>query len=132
MMKLSSRARYGLKAMCYLAEHYGEGVKPLSAMAQETQMSEKYLEQLLAALRKAGLIETARGANGGYVLAMPPDRISVGQVLRVLEDGLVIVDCISEGCCNQGSCATYDVWQKLYAAINGCLDNMSLSGILEK
>lgn len=118
--------------MCYLAEHYGEGVKPLGAMAQDTQISEKYLEQLLGILRKAGLVDTVRGANGGYALAAAPENISVGQILRTLEDGLVIVDCISDGCCNQQHCATYDVWQKLYTAINGCLDNMSLSGIITK
>ena len=131
-MKLSSKARYGLKAMCYLAQHYGQGAKPLNAMASSTQLSEKYLEQLLAILRKAGLVESARGAAGGYYLSRSPEQISAGEVLRAVEDGLVIVDCLSGACDNRRQCATYHVWNKLYRAINECLDAMTLSSLPEE
>ncbi|MCX4362117.1 MAG: Rrf2 family transcriptional regulator [Clostridia bacterium] len=143
-MKLSSKARYGLKAMCYMADRYGEGVISLSTMSSSIGVSDKYLEQLISTLRKAGLISANRGANGGYFLSKEPDKISVGEIIRALEDGLVIIDCLSgecdskcgcstnpcdgEGKCN---CKTYNVWNKLYEAINDCLDSMSLSSLIK-
>lgn len=144
-MKLSSKARYGLKAMCYMADRHGDGVISLSTMSSSIGVSEKYLEQLISTLRKAGLISANRGANGGYFLSKDPDEISVGEIIRALEDGLVIIDCLSgecdskcgcstnpcdsEGKCN---CKTYNVWNKLYEAINDCLDSMSLSSLMNK
>ncbi len=129
-MKLSSKARYGLKAMCYMAERYGDGVISLSVMSSDLGLSDKYLEQLLSSLRKAGLVDANRGASGGYFLAKDPDNISVGDILRVLEDGLVIIDCLSGECDNKCNCSTYEVWNKLYIAINECLDGMSLSNLI--
>ncbi|MBD5085953.1 MAG: Rrf2 family transcriptional regulator [Clostridiales bacterium] len=147
-MKLSSKARYGLKAMCYMAENYGNGVVALPVMSESTGVSEKYLEQLLSSLRKAGLVDANRGANGGYFLAKAPKQISVGEIMRVLEDGLVIIDCLSGECggqckcqtssgddCNcdeKCNCQTYDVWNNLYKAINECLDSMSLASLIGK
>ena len=130
-MKLSSKARYGLKATCCMAEYYGKGVLSLPQMAQAIGVSEKYLAQLIAVLRKAGLVEANRGANGGYFLAKSPKDINVGEILRVLEDGLVIVDCISGECEGKCECRTYNVWNKLYEAINDCLDSMSLESLIK-
>ena len=79
-MKLSSKARYGLKAMCYMADHHGEGVISLSLMSSSIGVSDKYLEQLISTLKKAGLICANRGANGGYFLAKEPEDISVAPV----------------------------------------------------
>ena len=146
-MKLSSKARYGLKAMCYMADHHGEGVISLSVMSSSIGVSDKYLEQLISTLKKAGLILANRGANGGYFLAKEPENISVGEIIRALEDGLVIIDCLSGECdskcgcsthsCNcegdgKCNCSTYDVWYKLYEAINDCLDSMSLASLIKK
>ncbi|MDE7191789.1 MAG: Rrf2 family transcriptional regulator [Clostridia bacterium] len=144
-MKLSSKARYGLKAMCYMADRHGDGVISLSTMSSSIGVSEKYLEQLISTLRKAGLISANRGANGGYFLSKDPDEISVGEIIRALEDGLVIIDCLSGECdskcgCSTNpcdgdgkcNCKTYNVWNKLYEAINDCLDSMSLSSLLKK
>ena len=146
-MKLSSKARYGLKAACYMADHYGEGVISLSTMSSSIGVSEKYLEQLISTLRKAGLISANRGANGGYFLSKAPQDISVGEIIRALEDGLVIIDCLSGECdskcgCSTNpclcegdgkcNCSTYNVWNKLYEAINDCLDGISLSSLINK
>ena len=144
-MKLSSKARYGLKAMCYMADRHGEGVISLSTMSSSIGVSEKYLEQLISTLRKAGLISANRGANGGYFLSKSPDDISVGEIIRALEDGLVIIDCLSGECdskcgCSTNpcdgdgkcNCKTYNVWNKLYEAINDCLDSISLSSLIKK
>ena len=137
-MKLSSKARYGLRAMCYMAENYNKGSLSLTLISQSIGVSEKYLEQLLSSLRKAQLVGATRGVNGGYFLEKAPTDISVGEILRVLEDGLVIVDCLTGNCSNlcghtsKCDCNTYDVWNKLYMAINGCLDSMSLASIIAK
>ncbi len=144
-MKLSSKARYGLKAMCYMAERYGDGVASLPVMSQSIGVSEKYLEQLISSLRKASLVEAVRGANGGYYLSKSPEQISVGEILRVLEDGLVIIDCLSGECdskcgCSSNpcesdgkcNCSTYNVWNRLYEAINSCLDGMDLASLINQ
>ena len=93
-MKLSTKARYGLKVMCYLAKHEGEGPIPLNSIAQEIESSEKYTEQILLALRKADLVKATRGMSGGYFVENA-EEISVGAVLRTLEDDLIIADCLS-------------------------------------
>lgn len=130
-MKLSSKGRYGLKAMCELANHYGEGSLSLPYIASATGLSEKYLEQLLSVLKKDNLVGATRGANGGYYLTKKPEDISVGEVLRCLENGLEIVDCISGDCCNKATCQTHNVWAKLYREINNCLDSISLRQLIE-
>ena len=84
-MKLSSKARYGLKAMCYMADRHGEGVISLSTMSSSIGVSEKYLEQLISTLRKAGLISANRGANGGYFLSKSPDDISSATANAVVQ-----------------------------------------------
>lgn len=127
-MKLSSKARYGLKAMCELAVKYDEIVS-ISQIAESTKTSEAYLEQLMAILKKADLIVSVRGAGGGYKLAKSPYAISVGEILRALEDDLKFVDCISGDCENK--CKCYTVWQKLYDTINNSLDNMKLIEICD-
>ena len=132
-MKLSSKARYGLKVMCFLATHEGEGAMPLTCIAREIDASEKYTEQIILALRKANLVQATRGAQGGYFVENA-DKISVGSILRTLEEDLVIVDCLSDEntCPNKAKCQTHVVWDKLYQQINEFLDNMSLTSIINK
>ncbi|MCL6581714.1 MAG: Rrf2 family transcriptional regulator, partial [Firmicutes bacterium] len=84
-MRLSTRSEYGVIACCELARHHGEGPLPLKAVAEEQGIPEAYLEQLVAALRRAGLVRSVRGAQGGYVLSRSPEKITVGDVVRVLE-----------------------------------------------
>lgn len=97
-MKLSTKGRYGLRAMIDLASHEEEGAVSIASISERQNISESYLEQLVRPLRKAGFIESVRGAGGGYVLAKPADSISVGDVLRVLEGGLEAVTCsVNEG-----------------------------------
>ena len=100
-MKLSTKGRYGLRAMIDLASHEEEGAVSIASISERQNISESYLEQLVRPLRKAGFIESVRGAGGGYVLAKPADSISVGDVLRVLEGGLEAVTCsVNEGITN--------------------------------
>ena len=104
-MKLSTKGRYGLRAMIDLASHEEEGAVSIASISERQNISESYLEQLVRPLRKAGFIESVRGAGGGYVLAKPADSISVGDVLRVLEGVLEAMRPISASrvLCGRGS-----------------------------
>ena len=84
-MKISTKGRYGLTIMIELAKKYGEGTVSLKSIAQANDLSEHYLEQLVAPLRNAGLVKSIRGAYGGYILSRPPSQITSGDVIRVLE-----------------------------------------------
>ena len=91
-MKLSTRGRYGLKAMVDLALAYGGGPVSTASLAAQQGVSEAYLEQLISALRKAGLVTSSRGAQGGYALSSPPEEINVGEILRVLEGSTALAE----------------------------------------
>ena len=132
-MKLSTKGKYGLYAMFYLAQHEGSGPQPLKAVA-EIGVPEDYLKQLLGNLRRAGLVTTVRGAQGGYQLARAPEDITVGDIIDATEGPLTISECISdEGCCHRsGECRTRRVWEYLSNSINGLLQSISLRDMLEQ
>ncbi len=132
-MKLSTRGRYGIHAMFDLAQHGGEGPQPIKAIADRQDVPEAYLEQLIAVLRKAGLVTSVRGAQGGYLLAHEPAEISVGQVLRALEGDLAPADCLLEedACHRACKCPSRLVWQKMYDGINQIVDGISLNDMLQ-
>ncbi len=129
-MKLSTRGRYGLKAMVDLAVAYGGGsVVTVSKLAELQGISVPYLEQLIAAMRKGGLVNSTRGAQGGYTLARAPEDISVGEVLRVLEGSTALVDCVgyeSFDCENACSCSARPLFLKLQSKINAVLDTTTM------
>lgn len=131
-MKLSTKARYGLKACLVLAEHYSEPPMSMNKISMLTGMSAGYLEQLFSLLRKDGIIVSERGAGGGYKLSRSPQQVSVGEILRSLEDGLELVDCISGICDEKQECAAFTVWNKLYLEMNRFLDSMNLQSLLQK
>ena len=131
-MKLSTKSRYGLRAVYFLAQHYSKG-EPLSLtkIALETQVSEPYLEKLLSILKKAEIVETVRGAAGGYKLAQSPKLLTVGKILRALEDDLRIADCVNSNCSGK-NCPNKSVFTRLYTQINNFLDGMILQDILDE
>ncbi len=131
-MKLSTKGKYSLYAMHYLAEHADDGPQPLKAIAA-IGVPEDYLEQLLGTLRKAGLVTTARGAQGGYSLAGAPETITVGDILNASEGPLNISDCLTdESCCEKsGGCKARRVWDYLSRSINDLLDSITLRDMLE-
>ena len=129
-MKVSTKGRYGLLAMIDIAAHQSQGSVSLRSVAERNNLSENYLEQLLSILRKAGLVTSTRGAQGGYMLARPPDSITMGDILRELEGSLSPVDCLSTPETPQcSSCVTRPVWEKLYNSLNNVLDNTKLSDL---
>lgn len=128
-MKLSTKSRYGLKAAYILAQS-GDNVVPLSTLSKEIGVSSAYIEQIMRLLKSRGIVESARGASGGYVLARPAEKITLGEVIRALEEDLEIVDCIGKKPCN-GMCETKKVWEKIYDAINDTLDGMTLKDMCD-
>ena len=136
-MKLSTKGRYGLRALIDLAQ-FSE-VEPVSigSIAARQGISERYLEQLMALMKKAGLIKSIRGAGGGYVLARDAKDISVGDVLRALEGNLEPVECPAfqengEGCEASGSCVTKYVWKKINESINQTVDEMKIDTLVSE
>lgn len=131
-MKMSSKARYGLYVAVELAKAYSQvDVVTVSALAQSTGVTEKYLEQIIALMKKADIVQSLRGASGGYKLTSDPNEITVGQVLRAVEDNLEIVDCLHKGCSNKCNCVSHNLWSKLYDNINNYLDTISLIQLAE-
>ncbi|GHU65691.1 AsnC family transcriptional regulator [Clostridia bacterium] len=131
-MKLSTRSQYGIHAMLDLALAYGEGPQPLRLIAERQAVPEQYLEQLIAPLRRGGLVKSARGASGGYELASPPELIQVGEILRALEGPVRLTDCVSEPdtCARAGICPSRALWERLNNAIQDVLDNTTLAELL--
>lgn len=124
-----------MKAMLDLAQRYGRGPVPVKDIAERQRLSEHYLEQLAATLRRAGLISSVRGASGGYELAKPPSRISVGDIVRVLEGPLTLVECLdhAEGCCDQTTvCMTRSIWKRLRDSMEQVLDSTSLQDVVDE
>lgn len=132
-MKMSSKARYGLYVAVELAKAYSQvDVLTVSSLAQSTGVTEKYLEQIIALMKKANIVKSMRGAGGGYKLTDSPSNVTVGQVLRAVEDNLEIVDCLhKEGCSNKCNCVSHNLWAKLYENINNYLDTISLLQLAE-
>ncbi|GIM44664.1 transcriptional regulator [Collibacillus ludicampi] len=123
-MKLSTKGRYGVTLMLDLAMHHGIGPISLKSVAERQGLSEHYLEQLIAPLRNAGLVRSIRGAYGGYVLLKEPHEITVGDVIRVLEGPITIVDNPEE--------ELSDLWEKVRDAINEVLDSTTLQDLVDK
>ena len=131
-MKMSSKARYGLYVAVELAKNYCDDViVNVTSLSQSTGVTEKYLEQIIALMKKADIVSATRGANGGYKLTDNPDNITVGRILRAVEDNLEIVDCLHSGCVNHKKCVARSLWGKLYDNINSYLDTISLTQLAE-
>lgn len=150
-MKLSTKGRYGLRAMIDLASHMDEETVSLSSIAKRENISESYLEQLASSLKKAGLVISSRGAMGGYRLGREASRISVGDVLRACEGSTDAVSCPgmslgngikqgqeaaaaarAQGCAGADVCVSKYVWEKINAAITDTVDQIYLSELVEE
>lgn len=134
-MKLSTKGRYGLRAMIDLTLHSESEPTSIASIAARQRISESYLEQLIARLKKAGLVTSIRGASGGYTAARPAEEISVGDVLRALEGSLEPVDCpglTEDGCEGADVCVTKYVWKRINESINRTVDEIKLSDLVRE
>lgn len=133
-MKLSTRGRYGIKAMVDLAVEYGNGNVSTASLAAQQGISEAYLEQLVASLKRAGLVLSARGAAGGYTLSRAPEQIQVGEILRALEGSTDLISCVGVekvNCDNACSCSARPLWLKLQSKINDVLSSTTLKDMAD-
>ena len=134
-MRLSTKGKYGLRALIGLALHSEEEAVSIGSIALRQNISESYLEQLVAKLKKAGLVTSIRGAGGGYRLARPMTEISVGDVLRALEGDIRAVSCSAEtkeGCADEELCVTKYVWQRINESIARTVDEIMLDQLVDQ
>jgi len=129
-MKLSTRSRYGLKAVVDIAAHGGKAVS-IKSIAARLLISENYLEQLIIKLKKAGILSSVRGAGGGYSLKSNPEDITVGRILNILEGSLYPAKCLDntdetcgDGVCNP--CVTKGVWEKIYESVTDVVESITI------
>jgi len=133
-MKLSTRTRYGIRAILELAECAGKGPLSIKSIAERQDISVKYLEQLLSILRSVGLVRSIRGAKGGYMLAQSADKIKLSNIVNCLEGPLVTAECLQnkELCSRADDCAARQVWARLQEVIAGFLDSITLQDLVER
>ena len=133
-MKLTTKARYGTRALVELARHYGEGPILLRDIARNQQISLQYLERLMAPLYADGLIKTTRGVKGGVWLALPPQEIRMSRIAEAMEGPIVPVNCVQDpNLCNRSRfCATRDIWTEVQYAIYQVLEGITLAELLER
>ncbi len=130
-MMVSTKGRYALMIMTYLAEHQNEGSVSLKDIAEDNNMGIKYLEIIVASLNKAGLLESTRGKNGGYRLNKAPEEYTLSTILHVAEGSLAPVACVESDCCeNSPNCKTYTMWKELDDLIEDFLSSKTLADLL--
>ena len=132
-MNITSKGRYALRVMLDLAQHREEGFISLKTIADRQGYSMKYLEMIVGSLKRAGLVASTRGKEGGYQLIRDPEDYTIGEILRCIEDNLAPVACIKAGdiCCEHaGECMTVPMWKELDDITNAYLDGVSLQDLL--
>ncbi|MGZ3557946.1 MAG: RrF2 family transcriptional regulator [Thermodesulfobacteriota bacterium] len=133
-MKISSKIRYGARAMLVLASHYGEGPIELKEIAKKESISLKYLEQVINPLRAGGLVKAVRGSKGGYSLAKAPSEICLYDVVESLEGPLNLLECLgdSKACQKASSCVTRDIWKEVSDAISKIFYSVTLEDMVNR
>ena len=134
-MKLSTRTRYGLRAILELAMNIGTEPLQLKVIAQRQDISAKYLEQLMAGLKSAGLVRSIRGARGGYILAKPPNQIKLSDVFSALEGtSAITVECVENKsyCARAADCVARQFWVELQQAVMNILESTTLQDLVQK
>ncbi len=133
-MKLSTRGRYGLRAVLDLAVHQGEGMVLLKDIARRQEVSLPYLEHLITPLIAGGLVKSTRGARGGVLLLKPPAEVKLTEVVQLLEGSIAPVDCLNDPrvCSRSASCVTRDIWMQIKDAMIQVLDSTTLQDLVER
>ena len=133
-MKLSTKGRYGMRAMLDLAQHYDDGLVLVKDVARRQEVSERYLEHLFLSLKTAGLVKSVRGAHGGFTLSRSPNKIKLMDIISVSEGPLALVDCVVDAsvCPRSSKCAARDLWHELQSAMGEVLGNLTLQDLIER
>jgi Rrf2 family iron-sulfur cluster assembly transcriptional regulator len=133
-MKLSTRSRYGTRMMLDLAQRYDQGPVQMGEISKRENISVKYLEQLIIPLKKANFIKSVRGPKGGHMLAKPPEEITVGDIVRILEGGITLSSCIEnpEVCDRTTKCLVRGVWEDTTKVMYDKLNSVTLSKMINE
>lgn len=133
-MKISTKGRYALRLMVDLAMVDHPGPVSLKDVAERQHLSDKYLEQIVTPLSRAGLVRSVRGAGGGYLLTRKPEDYTVGDILRPLEGDLAPVECATDAsyCDRCSECVTLELWQEIHQAVSAVVDNTTLADLVER
>lgn len=133
-MNLSTKGRYGLRAMCELASASGDEPMSLSRIAEKQNLSLRYLEQLFHQLKKQGLVRSTRGVKGGYFLARPPAEITAGEIIRALDGDFAPVACADDcvACGDPNTCVTRPLWAELHDTVHELMNNKTLEELIKK
>lgn len=133
-MKLSTRTRYGIRAILELAENYGSGPLQLRIIARDQKVSVKYLEQLMAMLKAAGIVRSVRGSKGGYILAKSPEKIKVSDCFECLEGSVITTECVEDEsyCERTNECIARQLWTEVQNSVMGLLQSMTLQSLVDK
>ncbi len=133
-MKLSTKGRYGARAMLDLALHYGEGPIPLRDIAKRQEISERYLQHLMVSLKFGGLVNSIRGARGGFALAKPPSGIRLSEIIQILEGSIAPVGCVDDPkvCSRVDTCTARDIWKEMTEAMIGVLESTTLEDLVQR
>lgn len=132
-MRISTKGRYALRLMLDLALNDTEHPVRIREIASRQEISDKYLEQIISLLLKAGYVRSVRGPQGGYLLTKRPEEYTVGMILRQTEGSMAPVECVGEGaveCPRMDSCVTVMIWKKLNDAVSGVIDNITLEDLV--
>ncbi|MDW7650735.1 MAG: Rrf2 family transcriptional regulator [Bacillota bacterium] len=134
-MKVSAKGEYGVRAMVILALEFRAGPIPLREIAEREGISYQFLEQIFLPLRRAGLIDSVRGAKGGYTLAKNPGDIKISDILCALDGPIAPVDCVAEGnanaCGRSAACLTRGIWERLRDRMSEVLDDITLADVID-
>jgi len=133
-MKISTKIRYGTRAMLELASHFGEGPIELKEIAKKENISLKYLEQVIIPLRSAGLVKSVRGSKGGYSLAKSPSEIRLNDLVEILEGPINLIECLRDpkGCQKSSFCVTRDIWKEVSEAIYQIFHSITLEEMVNR
>ncbi len=133
-MKLSTRTRYGIRAILELAEYYGNGPLQLRVIAHDQGVSVKYLEQLMAMLKAAGIVRSIRGSKGGYILAKQPGQVKVSECFQCLEGSVITTECVEDEsfCERTNDCIARQVWTEVQNAVMGVLQSITLQNLVDR
>lgn len=133
-MKISTKGRYALRIMIYLADFYAQDYVSIATLSEKENLSPKYLEKILSKLIKKDFVTSARGAHGGYKLKTTPEKYTVGQILRVVEGDLCPVPCLAKDattCPREKDCVTVEIWKLVHTSVTDVLDNLTLIDLLK-
>jgi len=133
-MKLSTRSRYGARLLLDMAQRYRQGPVQIGDIAKRQNISAKYLEQIIIPLKKARIVKSVRGTRGGHYLAKPPEQISIGEIVVLLEGSKTIMECTDhpEACERSASCLTRQVWKEAQEAMYAKLNSISLADLVQR